>query len=100
ASCHGRADMYHWDLMAEQALASRPKPGTVPPGDPRDRGGKAQPMLIAAGVTKHFDILGGVLNRPVAKVRAVDDVTFCVLKGETLGIVGESGCGKDRKSVV
>ena len=86
--------MSHWDLMAGHAPAFRPKLGTVPPGDPRDRGGKAQPMLIAAGVTKHFDILGGVLNRPVAKVRAVDDVSFCVLKGETLGIVGESGCGK------
>ena len=86
--------MSHWDVMAAHAPASRPKLGTVPLGDPRDRGGKAQPMLIAACVTKHFDILGGVLNRPVAKVRAVDEVSFCVLKGETLGIVGESGCGK------
>jgi peptide/nickel transport system ATP-binding protein len=86
--------MSHWDVMAAHAPASRPKLGTVPPGDPRDRGGKAQPMLIATGVTKHFDILGGVLNRSVARVRAVDDVSFCVLKGETLGIVGESGCGK------
>src|ERR1700741_5683015 len=86
--------MSHWDLMAGHEAASRPKLGAVPPGDPRDRGGKAQPMLIAAGVTKHFDILGGVLNRPVAKVRAVDAVSFSVLKGETLGIVGESGCGK------
>jgi peptide/nickel transport system ATP-binding protein len=86
--------MSHWDVMSAHAPAARPKLGTVPPGDPRDRGGKAQPMLIATGVTKHFDILGGVLNRPVAKVRAVDDVSFCVLKGETLGIVGESGCGK------
>src|SRR5580704_4414425 len=86
--------MTHWDVMAAYAPAARPKLGTVPPGDPRDRGGKAQPMLIASGLTKHFDILGGVLNRPVAKVRAVDGVSFSVLKGETLGIVGESGCGK------
>jgi peptide/nickel transport system ATP-binding protein len=86
--------MSHWDVMAAHAPASRPKLGAVPPGDPRDRGGKAQPMLIANGLTKHFPIHGGVLNRPVARVRAVDDVSFCVLKGETLGIVGESGCGK------
>src|ERR1700730_10539218 len=82
--------------MATQApaTAARPKLGAVPPGDPRDRGGKAQPMLIANGLTKHFAIRGGVLNRQVASVRAVDGVTFTVLKGETLGIVGESGCGK------
>ena len=86
--------MSHWDVMTAHAPAVRPKLGTVPPGDPRDRGGKAQPMLIASRLVKHFDILGGVLNRPVAKVRAVDDVSFSVIKGETLGIVGESGCGK------
>jgi peptide/nickel transport system ATP-binding protein len=86
--------MSHWDLMTTHAPAARPKLGTVPPGDPRDRGGQAQPMLIANGLTKHFAIRGGVLNRQVASVRAVDDVSFCVLKGETLGIVGESGCGK------
>jgi peptide/nickel transport system ATP-binding protein len=86
--------MSHWDLMTAHAPAARPKLGAVPPGDPRDRGGKAQPMLIATGLTKYFAIRGGVLNRAVARVRAVDDVSFCVLKGETLGIVGESGCGK------
>jgi peptide/nickel transport system ATP-binding protein len=82
--------------MATRAAfaAGLPKLDTVPPGDPRDRGGQAQPMLIADGLTKHFAIRGGVLNRQVASVRAVDDVSFSVLKGETLGVVGESGCGK------
>jgi peptide/nickel transport system ATP-binding protein len=82
--------------MTSQApsAATRPKLDTVPPGDPRDRGGKAQPMLIVEGLVKHFAIRGGFLNRQVASVRAVDDVSFAVIKGETLGIVGESGCGK------
>ncbi len=70
----------------------RPRP--VPPGDPRDRGGKAQPILIAENLKKYFPIHGGVLNRKIAEVKAVDDISFAVLKGETLGIVGESGCGK------
>lgn len=62
--------------------------------DQRDRGGDAQPMLIARELKKHFPITGGVLNRPVGHVRAVDGVSFTVMKGETLGVVGESGCGK------
>jgi peptide/nickel transport system ATP-binding protein len=83
------------DLMATEAsISGRPRLGAVPPGDPRDRGGKVQPLLIVNRLTRHFAIRGGVLNRRVASVRAVDDVSFCVLKGETLGIVGESGCGK------
>ena len=72
----------------------RPKLDTVPPGDPRDRGGKAQPLLIVEGLTKHFPIRRGLLNRQVGAVHAVDDVSFAILKGETLGVVGESGCGK------
>jgi len=67
---------------------------TVPPGDPNDRGGKAQPMLIVENLRKYFPIHAGALNRRVAEVKAVDGVSFAVLKGETLGIVGESGCGK------
>jgi peptide/nickel transport system ATP-binding protein len=62
--------------------------------DPRDRGGPAQPLLIVDGLRKHFAVRGGFLNRRIGTVHAVDDVSFAVRKGETLGIVGESGCGK------
>jgi peptide/nickel transport system ATP-binding protein len=73
---------------------ARPKFDAVPPGDPRDRGGKIQPMLTVNGLKKHFPIRGGLFNRRIGSVLAVDDVSFVVLKGETLGVVGESGCGK------
>jgi peptide/nickel transport system ATP-binding protein len=62
--------------------------------DTRDRGGPAQPMLIVENLKKHFDVgrRGPFGSRTV--VRAVDGVSFQVAKGETVGIVGESGCGK------
>src|SRR3954451_3803673 len=60
----------------------------------RDRGGPAQPLLMVENLTKHFPVREGLLNRRVATVQAVDDVSFSVRKGETLGIVGESCCGK------
>jgi oligopeptide/dipeptide ABC transporter ATP-binding protein len=51
-------------------------------------------VLAVDGLVKHFPILRGVLRRPVAWVRAVDGVSFAIEPGETLCLVGESGCGK------
>jgi len=62
--------------------------------DPRDRGGPAQPLLTVENLRKHFPVRGTLLGRGVGRVQAVDGVSFSVRKGETLGIVGESGCGK------
>src|SRR5271170_8086641 len=58
--------------------------------DPRDRGGPAQPLLMARELRKYFPVKGARGK----SVQAVDGVSFTVRKGETLGIVGESGCGK------
>jgi oligopeptide/dipeptide ABC transporter ATP-binding protein len=52
------------------------------------------PLLEAVDLVKHFPSKGGFLSRARGLVRAVDGVTFAIPSGQTLGIVGESGCGK------
>src|SRR5947209_5513738 len=51
-------------------------------------------LIDVKGLKVHFPIKGGILGRTVAQVKAVDGVDMFIRKGETLGLVGESGCGK------
>ena len=52
------------------------------------------PLLDARNLTKHFPVRRGFLAKPLGVVRAVDGVSFSIAPGQTLGLVGESGCGK------
>ena len=54
----------------------------------------AEPLLSVKNLVKHFSLKGGLFQREAARVHAVDGVSFDIAEGETLGIVGESGCGK------
>jgi len=54
----------------------------------------SEPLIEVEHLVKYFPVRGGVLMRTVAQVQAVEDVNFVVQRGETLGLVGESGCGK------
>jgi oligopeptide/dipeptide ABC transporter ATP-binding protein len=51
-------------------------------------------MLDVKNLKMYFPVFGGILHRKVGKVHAVDDISFNIKAGETMGLVGESGCGK------
>jgi oligopeptide/dipeptide ABC transporter ATP-binding protein len=54
----------------------------------------SEALLEVQNLVKHFPVGGGMFSAPSAVVRAVDDVSFSIGRGETVGLVGESGCGK------
>ncbi len=56
--------------------------------------GTNEPLLAVSGLTTRFPVTGGLLRRVVANVHAAEDISFTINKGQTLSLVGESGCGK------
>src|SRR3954454_14117942 len=73
--------------MADVATLNRPVTAAAP-------GHNRPPVLEAVDLKKHFPVKKGILRKTVGQVYAVDGVTFTIGEGETLGMVGESGCGK------
>ena len=67
----------------------------LPSDEARERGIGSQPVLEVRGLQKYFPIKGkGLLRRTVGNIKAVDGIDLTLFPGETLGLVGESGCGK------
>ncbi|MCB0107383.1 MAG: ABC transporter ATP-binding protein, partial [Caldilineaceae bacterium] len=71
--------------MQQPAVADNIQPAQIPAGDN---------VLEVRNLRKHFPIVRGFFRRTVGHVKAVDDINFHVARGETLALVGESGCGK------
>ena len=64
------------------------------PSPPSPTPAQADPLLRVEHLTTRFPVHGGILRRTVAKVHAVEDVSFSLFRGQTMSLVGESGCGK------
>jgi peptide/nickel transport system ATP-binding protein/oligopeptide transport system ATP-binding protein len=87
----------------EQNEAELNEPESVELNDPNEtyvdpvihqRAGEGQEILRVEDLYKHFPIKAGIMKRTVGQIHAVDGVDLSIMAGETLGLVGESGCGK------
>jgi peptide/nickel transport system ATP-binding protein len=80
--------------LGEMAGTETPKRAAGKAVEAGSEPGAEQPMLQVENLTVRFDIKGGILQRPVRRLHAVEGISFSVRRGETLSLVGESGCGK------
>ncbi|PSJ55039.1 ABC transporter ATP-binding protein [Pseudaminobacter soli (ex Li et al. 2025)] len=96
------ADTYTKDLLAavprlgEMTGTTQPKRAPAAPKKPEAaaKPDAMAPVVDVENLVVRFDIKGGILQRPIKRVHAVEGVTFQIKPGETLSLVGESGCGK------
>jgi oligopeptide/dipeptide ABC transporter ATP-binding protein len=70
------------------------EPAVTPGGTSTPSRNGVEPLVSVENLVKYYPIYGGVLRRKIGDVKAVDDVSFDVYRGEVFGLVGESGCGK------
>ena len=67
---------------------------SMPDKNPNGKNQQAKDMIKVKNLVKYYPVYGGVFRQVVDQVQAVDDVSLTIREGETLGLVGESGCGK------
>lgn len=78
-----------WFRKEELNAGGRMRREKAPAGQVSD-----EPLLEIRGLSKYYPVTKGLVRRKVGEVKALDDISLTVYKGETLGVVGESGCGK------
>lgn len=88
---HGRGRLLH--PKSELAAMGHPV-GAAPAADTQYIPEGTKPLLSVDNLQVHFPVRRGILSRTVDHIRAVDGISFKVYRGQTLGLVGESGCGK------